>query len=123
MKIAITADLHLNPKYPERGLAFQDILRQLDAEGIPELIIAGDLFDKDGDDSAYASFLEPCRAHPSIQIHLIPGNHDSEQSLKNLALESSLEIAPLRSLNFSSTSFRFCICTHLCLIRFASKYL
>jgi exonuclease SbcD len=88
VKIAITADLHLNPKYPERGLAFQDILRQLDAEGIPELIIAGDLFDKDGDDSAYASFLDPCRAHPSIRIHLIPGNHDSEKSLNDLALEN-----------------------------------
>ena len=52
MKIAITADLHLNSKYLDRALALQNILAQLNTEGIQHLIIAGDLFDKDGDDSA-----------------------------------------------------------------------
>ena len=88
MKIAVTADLHLNSKYLDRALALQNILAQLDTEGIQHLIIAGDLFDKDGDDSAYSSFLDPCRSYPDIQIHLIPGNHDSEQSLADLHLDS-----------------------------------
>ena len=88
MKIAVTADLHLNSKYLDRALALQDILAQLDSEGIQNLIIAGDLFDKDGDDSAYSSFLDPCRSFPDIQVHLISGNHDSEQSLADLHLDS-----------------------------------
>ena len=88
MKIAITADLHLNPKYPERGLALSNIFEQMRAEGIRILIIAGDLFDKDGDDSAYPLFIEPCRSFPDMQIHLIPGNHDSERCLDDLNLEN-----------------------------------
>lgn len=84
MKIAVTADLHLDPKYPERSHALRDILLQLDAEGISDLLIAGDLFDKDGDDSAYPHLLDPCRAHPSIRLHVIPGNHDPEKSLRDV---------------------------------------
>lgn len=85
MKIAITADLHLTPEYPERAFAFKNILEQLEAEGISDLIIAGDLFDKDGDDSAYESFRTPCRAHPFLKSHIIPGNHDSTKSLRDIS--------------------------------------
>jgi DNA repair exonuclease SbcCD nuclease subunit len=88
MKIAITADLHLNPDHSERSCALITILEDMKNEGIGELIIAGDLFDRDGDDRAYAQFLDPCRSFPEIRIHLIPGNHDSEQSLKDLSLNN-----------------------------------
>lgn len=85
MKIAISADLHLNPNYPERTDALEDILLQAESEGITNLIIAGDLFDKDGDTSAYDGLREPCRNHPSILVHVIPGNHDSDRSLLDVA--------------------------------------
>ena len=55
---------------------------------ISDIIIAGDLFDIDGDDTSYAHFLNPCRNHPKLKIHLIPGNHDTEKSMRDLNLEN-----------------------------------
>ena len=57
MKIAITADLHLHSNHPERRDALEDILQQINSEGISDLIIAGDLFDKDGEDSYINTFV------------------------------------------------------------------
>jgi len=107
VKIAITADLHLNPKYPERALALQNILKQLEIEGIKELIIAGDLFDKDGDDAAYLSFLDPCRSFPGIRLHLIPGNHDSERSLNDLSLDTLEKYQEPQLVNFADIEVLF----------------
>tara|TARA_Y100000310_G_C20324759_1_gene642424 strand:+ start:549 stop:722 length:174 start_codon:yes stop_codon:yes gene_type:complete len=49
MKIAITGDVHLTRKseHPERYNAIENIMDQLIANNIDNLIIAGDLFDAD----------------------------------------------------------------------------
>lgn len=107
MKIAVTADLHLDPKYPERSHALKDILLQLDAEGISDLLIAGDLFDKDGDDSAYPHLLDPCRAHPSIRLHVIPGNHDPEKSLRDVNADNFLKYLEPAVVDFQGFSMLF----------------
>jgi DNA repair protein SbcD/Mre11 len=107
MKIAVTADLHLDTNYPARSHALKDILEQLEAEGIPDLIIAGDLFDKDGDDSAYPHLLDPCRAHPSIRLHVIPGNHDPEKSLRDVSLENLVKYLEPATFDFDGFSMLF----------------
>lgn len=88
MKLAITADVHLRSKdvTPEPYHALGDILRQCDAMGIRALIIAGDLFDKDYVHSAgLESF---CGEHPSVTVHVIPGNHDASLSPRMLAADN-----------------------------------
>ena len=100
MKIAITADIHLDVNHPERRDALMDILEQIETEDISDLIIAGDLFDKDGDDTAYASFRECCRAHPSIKLHVIPGNHDPEKSLRHIDEKNLVKYFKTEAKNF-----------------------
>ena len=50
--------------------------------GIEHLIIAGDLFDKDFQN--YSEFEALCRKHPSLQLHVIPGNHDPSISANSI---------------------------------------
>ena len=75
MTVALTADVHLRTKidHPERYNALENILEQIEAEGIKILIIAGDLFDKDFRN--YADFEKLCKKHPDVQLEIIPGNH------------------------------------------------
>ena len=76
MKIAFTADVHLHTEHPERYGALEDILGQLEAEGIECLVVAGDLFDRDNDEVSLKDFERMCGEHPAIQVLVIPGNHD-----------------------------------------------
>ncbi len=84
MKIAVTADIHLETKavYPERYNALENILRQIEATNIETLLIAGDLFDKDFHN--YAEFESLCKKHPRVQMHIVPGNHDVGISEKSI---------------------------------------
>lgn len=84
MKIAITADIHLRTKgdCPERYTGLVNILKSIEAENIETLIIAGDLFDKDFHN--YSEFESLCKDHPTIHLHIIPGNHDVGISGKNI---------------------------------------
>lgn len=84
MKVGITADLHLGKKdaHPERYSALENILRIIQGVGIENLIIAGDLFDNDFND--YSGFERLCRAYPAIGFHIIPGNHDSNISVRSI---------------------------------------
>jgi exonuclease SbcD len=84
MKVAITADLHLSTKAdcPERYNALENILEQVEAQGIEALIVAGDLFDKDF--HSYSDFESLCEKYSKIQIHIIPGNHDAGISEKSI---------------------------------------
>ena len=90
MKIAITADLHLRTKkeHPERYHALDNILTQCIDLGIGELIIAGDLFDKD--QPSFSDFEAICKkpAYKEINIKVIPGNHDSALSNQKIALQN-----------------------------------
>ncbi len=78
MKIAITADIHLQTEktYPERYNALVNILDQMIAENIDNIIIAGDLFDTRTQN--YTVFDELCKKkkYKKIKFYVIPGNHD-----------------------------------------------
>jgi exonuclease SbcD len=76
MRLAVTADAHLRigSTHPERKNALEDVFRQTVEAGIDTLIIAGDLFDKDFQN--YSEFETLCRNYASLQLHIIPGNHD-----------------------------------------------
>ena len=67
MKIAVTADAHLRAEagHPERYNALENVFAQTVEAGIENLIIAGDLFDKDFQD--YSKFEKLCRNHTSLQ--------------------------------------------------------
>lgn len=84
MKVAITADVHLRTRneHVERYNALENILEQLSDEGVPYLLIAGDLFDKDF--RSYVEFERLCKSHPGVQVHIIPGNHDPGISDKSI---------------------------------------
>ncbi|HOK55780.1 MAG TPA: metallophosphoesterase family protein [bacterium] len=76
MKIAITSDVHLKncSESPERYNALENIFSKITHKGISELIIAGDLFDKDYNN--YSDFDELCKKYPNVSVSIIPGNHD-----------------------------------------------
>lgn len=78
MQIAITSDLHLRSQSetPHRFKALQNILDQMIGGEITELLIAGDLFDKDA--SNYSDFekLISDDKYKDIQLRIIRGNHD-----------------------------------------------
>ncbi len=84
MKVAITADLHLTAKdqCQERYNALDNILHQVETENIENLLIAGDLFDKEIQN--HTDFEGVCKKHPETQLHIIPGNHDADISEKSI---------------------------------------
>lgn len=84
MKIAVTADAHLRTRasHRERYNALENIFEQTTAAGIENLIIAGDLFDKDFQN--YSEFESLCRKHLPLQLHIVPGNHDPGISGKSI---------------------------------------
>jgi len=87
MKIAITADLHLTSRerHPDRFETFENLLSDLVKENTGILIIAGDLFDESGRD--YSDFDSICSRpeYESIEIVVIPGNHDADIDNKQIA--------------------------------------
>ena len=81
MKIAITADLHLNQnnEHPERTNALIEILTEMKNQKITHLIIAGDCFDNDKANVVDFEKIIRNFDHDFI-TYLLPGNHD--KSLK-----------------------------------------
>jgi len=74
MKLAITADVHINSEKPERLENFTHILQSIEKSGITRLIVAGDLCD---DESDAPILLDAClKEHPGVEVLAIPGNHD-----------------------------------------------
>lgn len=84
MRISVTADIHLRTsgEHPERFNALQNIFEQTVTEGIDNLLIAGDLFDKDY--CNYSEFEELCKKYSKLRLHIIPGNHDPSISGKSI---------------------------------------
>ena len=107
MIIAVTADVHLaSPEdHPERYNALENIFEQAEGQGIEVLVIAGDLFDKDF--CTYAQFERLCRAHPSVHVHIIPGNHDSAICDRNIVGETIHIHNEPTALQFGPTTFLF----------------
>ena len=78
MKVGITSDVHLKgrPETPERYNALEYIFQDLVKNNVNNLIIAGDLFDRDFDN--YLDFDKLCNRFPDIKVTIIPGNHDQQ---------------------------------------------
>ena len=91
MKIAFTADLHLDPLYLSTSYPFssekdicdngyhkwevlEEILQSCRQRKINHLVIAGDFLDKKPRNLPIENIL---KKFSDIQIHIIPGNHDS----------------------------------------------
>ena len=107
MKIAVTADAHLRTgaTHPERYHALENVFEQTVDTGIETLIIAGDLFDKDFQN--YSEFESLCRNHPSLQLHIIPGNHDSSISEESITGDNVHIYTVPTVLEFASVTFLF----------------
>ena len=107
MKIAVTADAHLRTgaRHPERYNALENVFDQTVAAGIENLIIAGDLFDKDFQD--YSEFEKLCRNHTSLQLHIIPGNHDPSISGKSITGDNIHIYTDPTVLEIDSVTFLF----------------
>ncbi len=107
MRISITADVHLRTRAEnsERYNALEDIFEQTIAEGIENLLIAGDLFDKDFQN--YSEFEHLCEKYSTLQLHIIPGNHDSSISGKNIAGDNIHIYTDPTALEIHSTTFLF----------------
>lgn len=105
MRIAVTADVHLRTRaeHPERYNALENILEQISAEGIENLLIAGDLFDKDF--RSYSEFEELCRRHSKLQLRIIPGNHDPSISGKSIVGDNIHIYSDPAPLEIDSTRF------------------
>jgi len=98
MKIAVTADVHLNEKHQERFDAFKNIVNLVRNKNIKYLIVAGDLFDQD--DTNYPFFDEYCKKNEVVEFLIIPGNHDlnltqSHFTATNVKVFSETEIFDL----------------------------
>jgi exonuclease SbcD len=75
MKIAFTADVHLTKdNHPERWNALEAIMDTCVEQGIEQLVIGGDLFDKD--QTHFGEIDKLAEAHAGLQLHIIRGNHD-----------------------------------------------
>ena len=88
MKIAITADVHLRSRQetPERYAALENIFSQCEKEGLEQVFILGDLFDRDFNN--YHDFDELCRMRSGLKITVLPGNHDSGLKRKYFTAEN-----------------------------------
>ena len=107
MRVAVTADVHLRTRgeHSERYHALENIFQQMSAEGVENLIVAGDLFDKDF--SSYTEFENLCKKYSKLRLHIIPGNHDpgiSENSILGDNIDIYTDPTPMQ---FDSTTFLF----------------
>jgi DNA repair exonuclease SbcCD nuclease subunit len=78
MKIAVTADLHLNSKNGERFANLEGIINILINEDISTMVLAGDTLDKDYD--GYSDLDTLAEKYTKFNFLIIPGNHDIQIS-------------------------------------------
>lgn len=105
MKIAITADLHLKTNQIERFGAFFNILQNIKKRNIKELIIAGDLFDKETND--FTEFEKICSKFKDINIFIIPGNHDEKIEQRFFTEKNIKIINEITMIKFENLIFLF----------------
>lgn len=107
MKIAVTADVHLTTceDQPARFNALANIFESLADLEINQLIIAGDLFNKDIQN--YNEFETLCKEHPDITVHVIPGNHDLSVEQKRFATSNIRAYSEPTCVEFGETTFLF----------------
>ncbi len=105
MKMSVTGDVHLRAGHPERYNALENVFAQTVAASIETLIIAGDLFDKDFQNCS--EFESLCRDHPTVEVHIIPGNHDPSISNKSITGANVHIYTEPEILEFDSLTFLF----------------
>ena len=107
MKIAVTADVHLTTceDQPARFNALANIFESLADLKINQLIIAGDLFNKDIQN--YNEFETLCKEHPDITVHVIPGNHDLSVEQKRFATSNIRAYSEPTCVEFGESTFLF----------------
>lgn len=106
MKIAITGDVHLKTKtgHPERYDALENIMDEMIANNIDNLIIAGDLFDADTNN--YSEFESFCSSEKfkDIKIIIIPGNHDHRLEQKYFTFSNITIVDKPEVMQFGSSN-------------------
>jgi len=107
LKIAVTADVHLTTRedQPARFNALANIFASLADLKIDQLIIAGDLFNKDIRN--YSEFETLCKEHPDLTVHVIPGNHDPSVEQKRFATGNVFAYGKPTQVEFGETTFLF----------------
>jgi DNA repair exonuclease SbcCD nuclease subunit len=105
MKIAITADLHLRQDRPERLNALKRLFDGLSQEGVSHLIIAGDLFDREVQN--YSFFESLVSSYSSIQLLIIPGNHDPGLRQEHFVAKNIKVLTETELINFEEVPFLF----------------
>jgi len=76
MKIALTADVHLNSKNKVRINNLEQIIKRLVQQKILHLIIAGDLLDNDI--NSYIDMDNLAGKYKELNISIIPGNRNKQ---------------------------------------------
>jgi len=107
MKIAVTSDVHLKSRQesPQRYNALENIFEKITHKGILELIIAGDLFEKDYDN--YSDFDTLCKKYPNVTVNIIPGNHDSQIEKRFFSAENIIVVTEPQIKEIDKVSFLF----------------
>jgi DNA repair exonuclease SbcCD nuclease subunit len=105
MKIAITADCHLNSNYPERSEVLKKIFEEIKSRKINTLFILGDLFDKAQQN--YSEFDALLRDFSDIEVYLIPGNHDYNVSQAHFVSPNLEVITEPKFISFNDKNFLF----------------
>ena len=107
MKVAITADIHLNgdTDYRERFNALVEVLKTIKNEKIQHLIIAGDCFDQE---NSKINILEKALEkadNTELRVFLLPGNHDFNISNLNFLKVKFMLLKILKKLNWEEGHF------------------
>jgi DNA repair protein SbcD/Mre11 len=105
MRIAITADCHLESDKPERKNILQDIFKKCAEEGIPTLFILGDLFDKASQN--YSEFDVILKQFPNISVYLIAGNHDYNISQRHFTADNITVLSQAQFVTIENLDFLF----------------
>ncbi len=107
MRISVTADVHLRTRaeHSERYNDLENIFEQTITKGIEDLLIAGDLYDKDFQN--YSAFEALCKKYSKLQLHIIAGNHDPSISGKSIVGDNIHIYTEPTALAIGSTTFLF----------------
>ena len=105
MRIAVTADVHLNEKYPERFSALTNVVSQVKNENITYLIIAGDLFDQNY--SNHSEFEKLCKKNERVTFLIIPGNHDEKLKQQQFSAKNIKVFNEATIHQFEDSTYKF----------------
>jgi DNA repair exonuclease SbcCD nuclease subunit len=109
MKVAFTADIHLNgdTEYRERFNALVEVLKIIKNEQIQYLIIAGDCFDQE---SSNINLLEKALEksnNTELRVFLLPGNHDCNIKQSQFPQSQIYVIENTQKIELGGRSFLF----------------